>query len=118
MFGPIRKTRKLDRPFRRRLEIEGLEDRVLPSITVMEIEPNDKPNGSKFFTFPTDDGTVNLQGIAVNPRDRDFFAFTLTGATALNVTVGTTNGVIAKLRIDDGIGNKTLATRPKEGINV
>lgn len=37
--------------------------------------------------------------------------------TTLNVHVGSTNAVIAKLRSDDSLGNKVFATHPKKGIN-
>src|SRR5262245_47122106 len=116
MFG-FRNTGRYSDPRRCRLGFEILESRVLPSVMVMEVEPNDKENGSAFFTFPTDDGAANLQGTAANQRDRDFFAFTITSSTTLNIQVGSSNGVLAKLRIDDTLGNKVLATKPKEGIN-
>lgn len=117
MFGWSRKPNKAARSRRRRLEFETLEGRVTPSTTVLESEPNDAKESADFFSFPTTDGTAVLRGLVANSRDKDFFAFTVRASTTLSVDVGTTNGVIAKLDIEDNLGNKVFETQPNNGIN-
>jgi uncharacterized protein YdeI (BOF family) len=104
------------RPTARRLRLEALEDRLLLSANITEVEPNNIKSQATVFTVP-DDGIVQLQGTSLNKDDKDFFRFTAAQAGPVNLAVQAVTGPFAKLEFKDNLGNQLLETQPNDGIN-
>lgn len=104
------------RPMRPRPQLETLEDRMLLSSTILEVEPNNTKAGANAFSFPGD-GVAILRGISRNHDDRDFFRFTAPATTSLHVNVRAVNGVFAQLEIQRPGGIDVFETEPNDGVN-
>ncbi|MDB5350338.1 MAG: hypothetical protein JWN86_1585 [Planctomycetota bacterium] len=59
---------------------------------------------------------VELRG-TVTRRDRDFYSFIAPQSGPLSIDSMTTNGVMAKVELDDATGNLLFETEPKDGVN-
>jgi hypothetical protein len=99
----------------RRPSCEALEARALLSVLVPEREPNNAPARATPIVLGADPA-IQLQGRA-GPRDRDFFRFTAAQSGPLNIRVGTTNGVLAKLDIENAASVEVFETQPRDGRN-
>src|SRR5262245_54401817 len=114
MTSPSRTAAKR-RASRYQPTLESLEGRELPSITVIESEPNDSRTFADSFAFPSNDGMARLRGRVVNSGDNDFFKFSVWANTDLGVVVRTTNGVLPILEVQDQNGTLIFSTDPSNG---
>ncbi len=89
----------------------------VPVHTVAEEEANDSRSSANRVVFGPDQ-MVRLTGTAESKNDDDFFRFTPSESGELSVSVNTTAGALAKLSIEDAMGNKVAETEPNDGVNV
>lgn len=89
----------------------------IPVRTVVEEEVNDSRSSANPVVFGPDQ-MVRLTGTAESKNDDDFFRFTASESGELSVSVNTTDGALAKLSIEDSMGNKIAETEPNDGVNV
>ena len=84
-----------------------------PSNVLVETEPNDEKSQANTASLGTD-GILQLQGIARNDKDRDFFLLRPTVSGRLNVSVSS-QGEFAKIEIEDRFGRDLLEIEPNDG---
>ena len=98
-----------------RLQLEGLESRLLLAAAVFESEPNDISSSADVFEFG-DDGIASLAGLSRSKDDRDFFAFVATKSTTMSASLQTT-GSSAQVEIEDSSDREVLELEPEDGVN-
>src|SRR5262245_49821960 len=95
-------------PPRACLGVEVLEDRSLPSVTILEAEPNDTRPHANLIPRVLDT-PVNVSGMVGTPGDHDWFRIQLQAGDILGAALNGKNGLDPTIRLVNSAGDLMIA---------
>ncbi|MCA9200595.1 MAG: hypothetical protein KDA87_23810, partial [Planctomycetales bacterium] len=87
-----------------------------PTGTIAESESNDSKSSADAFAV-NHANAARLTGTVADRNDEDFFRFTATESGRIRIAVSSPSGNLAKLEVEDQLGNNILETEPNDGVN-
>jgi hypothetical protein len=110
-FLPTRRPKPTSRPHPTRLRLEQLEDRAVPSVNVVEMEPNNTMVAANAVPLGFDAGedtAVIVNGGISTPGDRDWFRVELNPGDVIGAALHGKGGLDPTLRLVDSTASSLV----------